>query len=88
MVVSVDQPDVEGESKTQLVTFAPSALARAAAVANEHQPGAWLRTYWYEQELRHALESVVRDDTGLSQPKRGEGSAISDAGIDFHLQVR
>lgn len=86
VVVSVDLPDVDAESGTQIVTLAPSALTRAAAVANDRLPGAWLSAYRYEEELRHALESLFREVARIAQSDWREQSALSDVIADFYVQ--
>jgi Restriction endonuclease len=86
VVVSVDLPDAERESGSQLATFPAKELEAAAQVASERRPGAWLPAYRYEQELRQVLEHLVASEAGLSILSQGRGEpAAADSGADFIL---
>jgi hypothetical protein len=86
VVVSVDLPDTEDESRAQLVTLPATTLQDAAAVASERRPGSWLPAYRYEEELRRALVDLFQTDPELSALGRERFSA-SDMPWDFVLDV-
>jgi hypothetical protein len=86
VVVSVDLPDTDDESRTQLVTLPASSLQDAAAVASERRPGSWLPAYRYEEELRSALVDLFQADPELSSLGREHFSG-SDMPWDFILDA-
>lgn len=88
VVVSVELPDTGGESAAELVTLPVNVLEHAAEVADDRQPGAWLSSYRYEQELRRALESLAQTETGLSTWSLDHHLAdIPDSRVDFIMDV-
>ena len=86
LVVSVDLPDAEEGQATQLVTFRAADLEAAARVASERQPGAWIQAYQYEEQLRKALERLIktrqRIDASLERNVRAP-----DSEADFALDT-
>ena len=56
VMVSVELPDTGDDPETQIVAYRASDLEAAARVASDRQPGAWIQSYKYEEQLSRTLE--------------------------------